>query len=252
MSTSQTSESIPVYDYVRNPGGAVSGLAHEWELWPGVRLSPAEDRTMVREPAHAVPAGLAERLGKVRILVVPFVACSDAGDAVCFSKPSGESHTAVWAEGDERTSLVLACRELDAHDTGFELLASIAQMALSKISSREMGEYAQLIEDEIQRGVPGEIDKDAFDAKKAYLKKCDPGGAKAASQLSQYLDVSLVSTLAEYMHGLWHDVQIRVGPDYLPVAQLQKRMIWLSGVFPPNPGYNLFAREIEGTEPSES
>jgi hypothetical protein len=248
MGASQISESIPVPKYVLDPAGPVSCLAHGWELCSGLHLTPSEDRIMVREPARAVPSALAERLGKLRVLVVPYIGCSDAGDAVRFLKPPGESHTAVWVEEQGRLNLVLACKELDAHDTGFEFLGSIAQMALPKITPGELDRYTQLIHEEIRLGVRGEIDKDAFEAKAAFLKQRDSASPRAAKRFDRYMDVSLSGTLAEYMHGLWHDVQIRVGPDYLPVPQLRDRMTLLSEIFPPNPGYDLFARELEGAK----
>jgi hypothetical protein len=50
------------------------------------------------------------------------------------------------------------------------------------------------------------------------------------------------------MHGLWHDVQIRVGPEHLPLRPLRQRVRLLADLFPPNPGYNVFARELEEQE----
>ncbi|MDE3180212.1 MAG: hypothetical protein KGM47_11220 [Acidobacteriota bacterium] len=245
MNTSQiipkeTREVIPVKEYVLEPASLISHLSHGWELNSAIALTPAEERMMVREPAQAVPESLAARIGKLRVWVVPYVGCFSAGDAVCFAKPRGESHTAVWVEAGGMVHLVLACREVDPHDTGFEFLASIAQLAAGKMSETEIGCFSRLLEDELRHNVSGEIDHEALDAKEAYLK-----ARGKDDQFESYRNISLSSTLAEYMHGLWHDVQIRTGPEHLPVALLRERMIALSGVFPPNPGYNLFAREIE-------
>lgn len=239
-----TREAIPVHDYVREQVKLLSHLPHDWEMHSAVLLTPAEERTMVREPVHAVPASAAERLGKVRVLVVPYVGCFESGDAVCFSKPEGETHSAVWVEMEDRTRLVLACRELDAHDTGFELLASIAQLLHSKLRGRELEPYTRLLEEELSEGVGGEIDKEALSAKEAFLKH-HSDSAERKESFAAYRDASFVSTMAEYMHGLWHDVQIRTGPEHLPVPQLRLRMDLLAKLFPPNPGYSLFAREVE-------
>lgn len=249
--TTTAKETIPIQEYVREPVSLVSHLPHGWELSSATHLTPAEERTMVREPAHAIPDSLAARIGKLRVLVVPYVGCFAAGDAICFSNPPGESHTAVWVETEERTHLVLACRQVDAHDTGFEFLASVAQLAVAKMLPAEMQSYARLLEDDLRSGVPGEIDQEALDAKEAYLKQ--PGHpAGQTGPFERYRDVSLASTLAEYMHGLWHDVQIRVGPEHLPVPKLHQRMSALAEFFPPNPGYNLFAREFEETKVSKT
>ncbi|HLI30128.1 MAG TPA: hypothetical protein VKV79_03380 [Terriglobia bacterium] len=248
MKSSQitTRDVIPVHDYVREPPTPLSSLPHGWELHAALLLTPAEERTMVREPADAVPEPLAARLGKLRVLAVPYVGCFEAGDAVCFAKPAGETHTAVWLEAEGRTHLILACREVDAHDTGFEFLASVAQISLPKLAPQDLAKYARLLEEELRQSVSGEIDKEALAAKESYLKFGSSAAAKTA-QFEKYRDVSLASTLAEYMHGLWHDVQIRVGPEHLPVEQLRLRMMSLAEIFPPNPGYNLFARDIEST-----
>lgn len=239
-----TRDIIAVHDYVREVSSLFSHIAHGWELHSAVLLTPAEERTMVREPAQATPSAIASRLGALRVLVVPYLGCFQAGDAVCFSKPEDETHTAVWVEGENRTDLILACRELDAHDTGFEFLASIAQLLVPKLSTQERDRYRQLLEDELRQGIRGEIDKEAFDVKEEYSALPD-ASSKKAEVFSHYINVSAVSTLAEYMHGLWHDVQVRVGAEHLPVRELRRRMVALSEMFPPNAGYSLFARELE-------
>lgn len=250
MGTPQTPtrEAIPVHEYVQEGIRLLSQLAHGWQLHSAVRLSPAEERTMAREPVHAVPASIAERIGKLRVLIVPYIGCFESGDAVCFTKPAGETHSAVWVESGGSTNLILACRELDAHDTGFELLASVAQLLHPKLAASELEIYTRLLEEELRQNVRGEIDKEALSAKEAYLNSRG-GAAHKSEQFTRYRDTSLVSTLAEYMHGLWHDVQIRTGPEHLPVPQLRQRMTAFAKMFPPNEGYGLFARELQ-EEPS--
>jgi len=240
------SRTTPVSEYVRAEHSPLSHLAHDWELHSAVLLSPAEERTMVREPVQAVPDSVAQRLGKVRLLLVPYVACMPDGDVVAFAKPEGEAHTSVWAEADGLTRVVLACRELDAHDTGFELLGCIAELLRPRLTDGELAEFDRLLEDELRKGATGEIDEDALRAKKAMAGK----GVKRPSreEFEKYRDLSVIETLTEYMHGLWHDVQIRVGPEHLPLPQLRLRMDLLARLFPPNEGYQVFDKEIEGTE----
>lgn len=249
MGTPQTParEGIPVSEYIRGNFVPLSHLAHEWEFHSAISLTPAEERTMVREPAQAVPAAIAQRLGKVRVLVVPYVACLESGDLVCFSKPQSETHSAVWVETEERIHLLLPCRELDAHDTGFEFLASVAELLRPRLTSQEIERYSQLLEEELLMGVRGEIDDEAGAAKQPLL------ATRARRRMSRekferYRDVSLTSTVSEYMHGLWHDVQIRVGPEHLPAPQLRRRMNLLAEMFPPNPGYRVFAADLKNED----
>ena len=208
-------------------------------------LTPAEERTMIREPVQAVPAAVAQRVGKLRVLIVPFIACLEAGDAVYRVKPAGETHTAAWVETVDSTTLLLAGRELDAHDTGFELLASVSELLRPRFTSLELERYTQVLEEELRQHILGEIDEDALTAKRALLSARH--WRRNRGQFEGYRDISLVSTVAEYMHGLWHDVQIRVGPDHLPLAQLRHRLRLMAELFPPNPGFQLFAEDLEET-----
>ncbi len=242
-----TQDPVPLNEYILGQFVPLSHLAHEWELHAGVSLTPAEERAIVREPAQAVPAAIAGRLGKLRVLVVPYVACLASGDAVSWSKPKGETHSVVWVETPERTHLVLASKELDSHDTGFEFLASLAELFRAKLTSQEVSRYTELLEEELRMGIRGEIDEDALTAKKQLLER-SRSWQRSRALFKRYRDVSFSSTLAEYLHGLWHDVQIRIGPDHLPVAQLRRRMTLLAEIFPPNPGYRVFAEDLEKLE----
>jgi hypothetical protein len=235
-----------ITDYVQRSFVPISHLPHEWEFHSALALSPAEERTMVREPVEAVPETIAQRLGKLRVLAVAYIACLETGDVVTWQKPKAEAHTAAWVETTERINLVLACRELDAHDTGFELLGSVAELLLPRLTHAEAAAYSQLLEEEIRHGVPGEIDEDALNAKQAYL--ASRAGRRFRTQFERYRDVSFVSTTAEYIHGLWHDVQVRVGPKHLPVGQLRRRMNLMAELFPPNPGYRVFDETVEKAE----
>ena len=240
-------ESIPVAEYVKGTFVPLSHLAHGWELHSAVALTPAEERSMVREPARAVPASIVERLGKVRVLVVPFIACVDGGDTICFSKPKGETHSALWVESNERIDLVLPCRELDPHDTGLEFLSSIAELLRTRLTPLEMDRYIKLLEGELHSDVLGEIDEEASAAKRPMA------GSRfrrrpTHEQFNRYCEISFAGTLAEYMHGLWHDVQIRIGPEHLPVPQLRRRMVLMSEMFPPNEGYQVFSEELKKEE----
>lgn len=241
MNVSQASikKNIPVREYVQQVFVPLSRLAHDWEMHSAVALSPSEERTMVREPARAVPQTIAHRIGKLRILLVPFVACLPSGDIVAFSNPEGEKHSAVWLENKERIDMVLACRDLDPHDTGWEFLASIAELLRARLTPDEVARYTLMLQEELAQEFEGEIDEEAYEAKRSLRRR--NRWSRTGPQFLKYRDVSFASTCAEYIHGLWHDVQIRLGPEHLPVRVLRRRMILMAELFPPNPGYELFA-----------
>jgi len=245
LSSSQISltRSMPVREYVQQTFVPLSRIAHEWEMHSAVLLSPSEERTMVREPARAIPEAIAQRVGKLRVLLVPYVACFESGDMVAFSNPDGEKHSAVWLENEDRIDLILACRDLDPHDTGWEFLASVAELLRARLTPEELQRFTNLLIEELDEGFAGEIDEEAHEAKQPLRRR--NRWMKTGPQFLKYRDVSFTSTCAEYMHGLWHDVQIRIGPEHLPVPVLRKRMNLMAEMFPPNPGYRVFADSEE-------
>ena len=87
------------------------------------------------------------------------------------------------------------------------------------------------------------MDEEAVRAKQPLLKgRASPRRGRAPFE--HYRTVSFISTMAEYVHGLWHDVQIRIGAEHLPLPQLRRRMELLAEMFPPNPGYRVFSAEM--------
>jgi hypothetical protein len=242
---SRADELIPVEEYIHRDFVPISHLAHGWEMHSAVALSRVEDRTMIREPVQAIPQTIAARIGRTRILAVPYISCLESGDAVSFRKPSSDTHTAVWQEVGGVTYILLASRELDAHDTGFELLAATAEILRGRLTEAELNRYGELLDEELRQGIKGEIDEDALAAKAPFSSR---GWRRNRARLETYRNVSFCSTVAEYIHGMWHDVQIRVGPEHLPLPQLRKRLELLAEMFPPNEGYGVFDPALEKSE----
>src|SRR5438094_9262297 len=101
---SAENQTLSVAEYIRRTFVPISHLSHDWEMHSAVPRTPAEERTMVRERAQAVPAAPANRLGSLRVLVVPYVSCSETGGMVCFSKPRREGCASLGPEADGRTN----------------------------------------------------------------------------------------------------------------------------------------------------
>jgi len=206
-------------------------LAHGWMLYALEPPSMAEAAAVLRDPAQAVPAVLARRLGALRLLAVPYLKCGGDAEYVTGQPPEGDTHSSLWLERPDGPDLFLSFGDGAAHDTGFELLAAVADLLVRYISGWEFTEYLRLIQNELDSGVPGEIDEDSLAAKRAG----EPG----------YVTASLAATLSEYMHALWHDVEVRSGPDHLPAEHVRLRLELLQRLFPPNPGSTLFRPALD-------
>ncbi len=231
----------PVREFVRQSLSVVSHLEHKWEYCSAILLSPSEERTIVRDPVSAVPAPVASRLAPARVWAVPYIECLPEEDVVREEKPKGDTHTVVWVEENKILHVVVACRESNAHDAGFELLAAIGEILQERLSRDERSQYRRLLEQELKDGVPGEIDEDVQAVKKKFLAAST---REKKDKLDDYLAASFAGTLSEYIHGLWHDVEVRLGPSYLPVPALRRRLELMTHLFPPNEGYQVFAENF--------
>lgn len=201
-------------------------LAHGWRLIAIPPIEAQHAERALREPAAAVPSRLAARLGPLRIFAVAYLTCTLEGDMVSDAPGGEESHSSLWLEQPDRIDLFLSCSDTDEHDLGFELLAAAGQLAATRATDEEFSAYAGLVRRELLENEAGEIDEDALEAK--------------TNAAVDYLAVSLGSTLAEFMHALWHDVEVREGPEHLSGTHLRTRFDLLARFFPPNPGYQLF------------
>ena len=104
--------------------------------------------------------------------------------------------------------------------------------------------------DEISTGIEGEIDEQALEEKRSLFES--RSHANNVKGLARYGLASFAGTAAEYVHCLWHEVTVRTGPDYLPVAPLRRRLELMARWFPPNRGYRLFPAALRraGLSPS--
>jgi hypothetical protein len=200
-------------------------LAHGWKLVASSALSRELLAGFIRPAVRAVPSSLARRLGPCRI---SFVAAEDS------------TVDSRWTETDSGLEISVLTAGRDDHDLAMELLLCLGQVLWEKLSDAQFRAWWLLLADEIRAGIPGEIDEQALEEKRALL-----GGrhyARSPRQLARYGRASFAGTAAEYVHALWHDVTVRTGPDHLPAPQLHRRLEMLARWFPPSRGYQLFAR----------
>jgi hypothetical protein len=119
-----------------------------------------------------------------------------------------------------------------------ELLLCLGQALWQKLTSEQVKAYWLLLECEFREEVKGEIDEDAVREKRALLA----GQISATSErrLERYGWASFAGTAAEYVHCLWHDVEVVSGAEHLPAQQLRRRLDLLANWFPPDRGHKLY------------
>jgi hypothetical protein len=201
----------------RLTGASSSRLAHGWRLRNEAQAPGELVREFIQPAVRAVPSSMARRLGSCRIVLV-----SEADSTV----------TSRWAETDLGLEVVVTTSGLEGHDIAMELLLCLGQALWGRLSSDELRAYWTLLEQETSDGITGEIDEQALEEKRACTGR--------RQSLERHGFASFAGTAAEYVHCLWHDVTIRIGPDHLPAPQLRRRLDLLARWFPPDRGHRLF------------
>ena len=201
-------------------------LAHGWRLAERPDVSEEIIRNFIRPAVRAVPRALAARLKACRITLPPSLA--------------NGALTSQWVQIHDGLEIEVASEGIDGHDLAMELLLCLGQALWEAALVGERKAFLKLLAEEIEAGVSGEIDEEALREKRALFSS--RASARSRTHLERYARASFASTVAEYIHCLWHDVTVRSGREHLPAPWLRRRLELLSRWFPPGPGHRLFPR----------
>lgn len=193
--------------------------------------SAALIRDFMRPAVRSVPSRMARQIGFSRISLV-----ADLG---------GPQVASQWIASGQELTISISISGCEAHDVAMELLLCLGQALWQKLHPGQLKAYWLLLDAEFLAGIGGEIDEDALREKRALL-----GGRFSATsrrRLERYGCASFAGTAAEYVHSLWHAVEIVSGPEHLPAKQLRRRLELLQAWFPPDRGHKLYpAPETDG------
>ncbi len=148
--------------------------------------------------------------------------------------------SAQWVLSEERLSVELATEGVEPHDVAMECLLCLGEALWQRVRRPERDGWLELLRMEIDAGVDGDIDEDAWSAKRRLL--LSPASARNPLRLKRYASISFAGTAAEYVHCLWHDVSVTAGAGHLPAEWLRRRLELFARWFPADRGYRLFAR----------
>jgi hypothetical protein len=199
-------------------------IGHGWQLRAAKETCATLISEFIRPAVHAIPPGMIRQLGRCRVSLVEHI-----------GSPSVVSQ---WTVKDARIEISLAMAARDGHDLALELLVCLGQALWERLNYTQRKAYWLLLNDEIDAGIPGEIDEEALQQKRLLFSSRN--SAASSRQLERYGSASFAGTAAEYIHSLWHDVGVRTGVRFLPPEQLRRRLELLARWYPPGRGYRLF------------
>ncbi|HEX4810139.1 MAG TPA: hypothetical protein VH325_14465 [Bryobacteraceae bacterium] len=224
----------------------------------------------LEEPVAALPPEIAAMLPRISLLLVPYLERSERtpakakrssgrrppleklADFVVTERPAtGRQSWASEVSFEDETVLVFALKEQDVAEYHYRLYRRLATLVVEKWSRNAETAYAELIQEELNAAVHGEVDDESWQAKQNLLRRQN-GPAKRGSPLfTTYLRQSFVDTLTLYLHGICCDIDVETGPRQLPSRYLRKRLTLLKALYPPPSGYAVFPEDAEPGERTE-
>ncbi|HEX4228650.1 MAG TPA: hypothetical protein VHZ07_08265 [Bryobacteraceae bacterium] len=224
----------------------------------------------LEEPVAALPPEIAAMLPRISLLLVPYLERSErttakakrsAGrrppleklaDFVVTERPAtGRQSWASEVSFDNETVLLFALKEQDVAEYHYRLYRRLATLVVEKWSRNTETAYGELIQEELNASVHGEVDDESWQAKQNLLRR-QSGPVKRGSPLfSTYLRQSFVDTLTLYLHGICCDIDVETGPRQLPSRYLRKRLTLLKALYPPPSGYAVFPEDADPSERAE-
>jgi hypothetical protein len=150
----------------------------------------------------------------------------------------GPNVASEWTASGQELRISIPIRGPDGHEVAMELLLCLGQALWGKLSPGQLKAYWSLLDSEFLAGISGEIDEDALREKRALLGS--RVSARSDRRLERYGCASFAGTAAEYVHALWHDVEVVRGPEHLAPEQLRRRLELLQTWFPPDRGHRLY------------
>lgn len=216
-----------------------------------IPLDDNELRRLVYDPASAVPPRLAELLPQVNFVIVAYLEkparkSDDEGPQVVFKKPPKTRRLpSTLIERDGEAFIFLAVKDEDVADYHDALYHELATLLARRLGENGLGrEFRELLRDELQSEVRGEIDDASWQAKEKLLQK-QSNPEKDSKLLRDYIKQSMVDTLSLYLHGLCCDIDVEAGPRQLASPLIRKRLELMRNSIPPPKGVALFPEELE-------
>ena len=139
--------------------------------------------------------------------------------------------------------MFLAAKDEDVADYHDTLYNEIAMLIVSRAREEVVKRFSELVREELQAGVHGEIDDPSWKLKEQLLRRqSDP--TRKTKLMRAYCEQALTDTLTLYLHGLCCDIDVEGGPRQLASTHMRRRLELLRELLPPPSGVALFPEEL--------
>jgi len=216
-------------------------------------LTDEDIREYLEEPIAALPPSVLSQLPRVSILLVPYLehfrekGGVKAGEMVRTARPSEDNVS--WTScvlSNEGAVLAFALKDQEVADYHYHFYRHLAELLADQWSEKARTQYSDLIREELEKGVHGEVDENSWNLKQALTRRAEGSTAKTlrnTKALREYFRQSFIDTMTLYLHGICCDIDVETGPRQIPGRYLRRRLELVESLYPPPSGYVVFPEE---------
>ncbi len=253
MPTEDNVERLNLRDFATRFRGEMIPLGARFAYFPAaVSLTPEDIHENLEDPIASLPPGIASILPQIHILLVPFLARPDARPGAALSetlveteRPSESRYRLVACyEETDLAVLAMSVKEQDLADQHYYFFHTIAELLPDRCPRQLMDDYLNLLKEELEKGVHGEVDERGWQLKQALLHH-QKTPRRETKRFREYGRQSFVDTATLYLHGICCDIDVEPGPRQLPSRALRKRLNLINASFPPPESYAVFPEDLK-------
>jgi hypothetical protein len=232
---------------------------------------PVEDlRDFIDEPISAIPPRIAANLGKIVVILVPFLespiprppsprngkraaakpapSFNPSDTLVAMDPPAPENRLPVAilhpAKTGEPQVLAFAVQDIDSSQYHHNFFQAISTLVFLAQPDPIAAGYRALLREELKLHAHGEVDDASWKAKLALLEK-ETGLRRESKLFLEYARHSFLDTLTLYLHGICCDIDVEPGPRQIASRYLRKRLQYFQSHYAPPEGYAVFPEELK-------
>jgi hypothetical protein len=238
---------VAVQEFARRFRQESVPIDNTFSYFAALPLGEEERKEFLEEPVAALPPAVHAELGKVAIVLVPYLEkpSGKGPELVSFEKPQPKHQ--VWAAqfvSENEAVLVIAIKDQEAADYHYVLYRALATVLTDHVDSPLPRKYYDLLREELRAGVHGEVDEGGWELKQSLVRK-QSDAYRDTKMFRAYARQSLIDTLTLYLHGICCDIDVESGPRQLPSRSIRRRLQLLHELMPPPSGYAVFPDELK-------
>jgi hypothetical protein len=228
----------PIDQFALSLGSGLEPLGRGFSYFVALPM-PADDlREYLHDPVGALPDGVCEAIGPVRIVLAPFLErlAGDSAPLMVSHAPPESNRLRSAYLLDKSATLFFAVKDENPSEYHQVFFNTIAHLLSRRVGKETQGKYATLLLAEMQQHVNGEVDEGSWSRKQTLPKTIDNQPPPKSKLFREYIAQSFADTMTLYMHGICCDIDVETGPRQLPSRWLRKRLEALYTWFPPPDG----------------